>query len=357
MRSDADASFESLYRGHRAEVFRAALRAVGNVHDAEDVTQAAFVAAYRAVLAGTEPESPRAWLLTIAENVRRRRFRRAEKQPREEPLDPEEAPGSGGDHEQAQAIVDALAVLPQQQREVFVLREVAGLSYDEIASRTDATVPSVQMALHRARKSLRARLDQQRAGLLVPLPGWLSAVWSRAEAFALAPRAAGAAGAIAIAIGASGAGIATADVAPPDVARPAAVAPAPAPRAALVAAVVPAAPQPRPAPQPVRPAPARPHPKPSPPPVPAAASRPPAPPAAVEPGPAPAEREPAPVPRLLPSPLEHLPIDVAEPVTAPAPLVETPLVAVLEGAGATDAAGAVVPSLPAQTPVSLPPVP
>src|SRR5215203_2109972 len=85
-RAAVDLTFEELYRGHRADVYRDALRELGSVHDAEDVTQAAFVDAYRAVLRGTRPDSPRAWLLAIAENVRRRRFRAAQVRPRETPL-------------------------------------------------------------------------------------------------------------------------------------------------------------------------------------------------------------------------------------------------------------------------------
>ena len=78
--------FEGLYRNHRNEVYRAALRKVGDHHEAEDVTQAAFLDAYRAMLRGSKPDLPRAWLLAIAENVRRRRFRTTLRRPREEPL-------------------------------------------------------------------------------------------------------------------------------------------------------------------------------------------------------------------------------------------------------------------------------
>lgn len=129
-RDEAERSFEQLYRGHRGDVYRAALRELGNVHDAEDVTQAAFVDAYRAVLGGTRPKAPRAWLLTIAENVQRRRFRTALRRPPEEPLDADAALASEESHEQASALVSALETLTEEQREAFLLREIAGLSYD-----------------------------------------------------------------------------------------------------------------------------------------------------------------------------------------------------------------------------------
>jgi RNA polymerase sigma-70 factor, ECF subfamily len=205
-RAAADRSFEELYRGHRADVFRAALRELGNVHDAEDVTQAAFVDAYRAVLRGSEPHAPRAWLLAIAENVRRRRFRVAQRRPREEPIDADFPLTAELSHELARALAEALADLPAAERRAFVLRELAGRSYEEIAAETGTTVGAVQMQLFRARSALREQLDppqvavRRRAGLLVPLPGWLTTLATRADVSVLAPRAAGAAGAAVLAV-------------------------------------------------------------------------------------------------------------------------------------------------------------
>jgi RNA polymerase sigma-70 factor (ECF subfamily) len=198
-------TFEELYRGHHAEVFRAALRELGNVHDAEDVTQAAFVDAYRAVLHGTEPQSPRAWLLAISENVRRRRFRTAQRRPRELPLDADSPLAADLPTEQAHALAEGLAALPTEQRRVFVLREIAGRSYDEIADEVDATVASVQMLLFRARRSLREQLDPpvvapRRTGVLVPIPGWLTGLASRFEIAGLTPRVAGSVGAAVLAV-------------------------------------------------------------------------------------------------------------------------------------------------------------
>ena len=113
-RAAVDLAFEELYRGHRADVYRAALRELGNAHDAEDVTQAAFADAYRAVLRGTRPQSPRAWLLAISENVRRRRFRTAQRRPREQLVDDADFPPAAElPYEQSRALAEALAALPR----------------------------------------------------------------------------------------------------------------------------------------------------------------------------------------------------------------------------------------------------
>jgi RNA polymerase sigma-70 factor, ECF subfamily len=199
-RAAVDNSFEELYRGHHGDVYRVVLREVGNVHDAEDVTQAAFLDAYRAVLRGTQPQSPRAWLIAIAENVRRRRYRTSQRRPREEPLDADFPLAAELSHELAQTLAEALAELPHEQRRVFLLREFTGLSYDEIAERVDGTVASVQMLLFRARRALREQLEPptvapRRTGLLVPLPGWLAGLVSRFEVAGVTPRIAGAVGA------------------------------------------------------------------------------------------------------------------------------------------------------------------
>lgn len=198
-RAAVDLTFEELYRGHRDDVYRAALRELGNAHDAEDVTQAAFVDAYRAVLRGTRPESPRAWLLAISENVRRRRFRTAQRRPREDLVEDADFPITAElPYEQSRALAEALADLPPDQRRVFVLREIVGLSYVEIAEEVDSTVASIQMLLFRARRSLRDQLDpptvSRRPVFLPPLPGWLVGLWSRLEVATLTPRAAGALG-------------------------------------------------------------------------------------------------------------------------------------------------------------------
>ena len=360
-RADAERSFEQLYR-HRDDVYRAALRELGNVHDAEDVTQAAFVDAYRAVLRGTRPQAPRAWLLTIAENVRRRRFRTSLRRPREEPLGADAALASEVPNEQAGALLDALATLTPEQREAFLLREITGLSYGEIAQRTDSTVASVQMLLFRARKTLRDELEPPHVHrALLPLTTLLS----RFEALSLTPRAAGAVGAAALAVGVSASVPAKAD---PPAAKPAtlhlaAVAPAPravtavpakqapaakpAPAGRRVEAAAPAtvaaesasvsvAAAPAPQPQPASPQPEEPAPAPAPAPAP-------------QPQP---KRELVTPPALPPLAMPAVPT----PSVPLPPLLEPVVEPLLEGDGAAGAAGASAPPLPVIPLDPLPPV-
>ena len=373
-------TFEELYRGHHAEVFRAALRQLGNVHDAEDVTQAAFVDAYGAVLHGTEPQSPRAWLLAISENVRRRRYRTAQRRPRELPLDADSPFAADLPTEQAQALADALAALPTEQRRVFVLREIAGRSYDEIADEVDATVASVQMLLFRARRSLREQLDPpvvapRRTGVLVPIPGWLTGIASRFEIAGLTPRVAGSVGAAVLAVVGASVAVpqAPADgvVSPPTDARPraasvtsgAVVQPA-APAVVAQAAKSARSPRLRPAAQARRPS------------SPAPASSAPAPAAAAEPAlPELAATPTAPAPAPTPPVTAALP-PVALPVTVPLPVENEQVVPALTvpavtaapplpapvpelTAGAAGAAGASAPPLPVEVPPlpALPPAP
>ena len=381
VRADAELSFEQLYRGHRGDVYRVALRELGNAHDAEDVTQAAFVDAYRAVLRGTRPESPRAWLLTIAENVRRRRFRTSLSRPREEPLDSEMALARDDSNEQASALLEALAMLPTEQRQAFLLREVRGFSYDEIARRTDSSVASVQMLLFRARKTLREELEPPHVrAAFFPLATLLS----RAEAFSLTPRVAGAVGAAVVAVSVSSSVPAKADSpATRPAARPEATVPAAAtPIAAASANQAPTATLARGKRQLVKAAPVAVAARSTPRPVAVAAtpelqtdqsepqpqSEPQSQPQS-EPQPAAApQAQPLPLPQALPLPKTMpLPQIVTPPTIPLSPAVPTPSVPlppplepviepVLEGAGAAGAAGASAPPLPVLPLDPLPPV-
>jgi RNA polymerase sigma-70 factor, ECF subfamily len=213
---DPRLDFEGLYRSHRNEVYRAALRKVGDHHEAEDVTQTAFLDAYKAILRGSKPDLPRAWLLAIAENVRRRRLRSTLRRPREEPLRDESLPSAEPPwRAQTEEIRTALSRLGESQRKVFLLRELGGFSYREIAVQLDLTVPAVQMLLFRARQKLRTELDRSgsvRLGGLIPVPHWILGLADRVPAGFAVPRVAGV---VAASVIAAGVGV-TSDVSGPE---------------------------------------------------------------------------------------------------------------------------------------------
>ena len=87
-RPRTDRAFERLYRKHVGDVYRYALAVMRNPADAEDVTQTTFLNAYRSyVEKGNRPEKPQNWLIAIAHNVCRQRFRQAQRRPREVAFD------------------------------------------------------------------------------------------------------------------------------------------------------------------------------------------------------------------------------------------------------------------------------
>ncbi|MBW3593233.1 MAG: sigma-70 family RNA polymerase sigma factor, partial [Actinobacteria bacterium] len=156
-----EASFERLYRKHVRDVYGFAYGVFGNRHDAEDVTQSTFMNAYRAFMRDEEIENMRAWLLAIAQNVCRQRFRTSSRRPKEVELDHEIAETFVDDDDAPTAgeIRAAMEELAFNQRVVLVLREIEGLSYEEIADTMGITISAVETLLFRARRALREQLE------------------------------------------------------------------------------------------------------------------------------------------------------------------------------------------------------
>jgi RNA polymerase sigma factor (sigma-70 family) len=157
-----DRSFERLYRRHVHDVYRYALAVLHNEADAEDVTQAAFLNAYRAFQRGDRPLKPHNWLIKIAHNECRQRFRASARRPQEVELRESDAPPRPGADEgvpTADEIRHALAQLSFNQRAALVMRELEGRSYAEIASILESSVAAVETLLFRARRALREQLE------------------------------------------------------------------------------------------------------------------------------------------------------------------------------------------------------
>ena len=172
LKRGAERAFEQLYRKHARDVYQYALAVLTNPADAEDVTQQTFLNAFRAYQRGERPLRPHNWLIAIAHNVCRMRWRQANHRPKEVALD--EAPEPAAVHTQDQPDLDevlqALARLSFNQRAALVMRELEGRSYKEIAKVLGVSVGAVEALLFRARRHL--RLQRRALGVLgaAPLP-------------------------------------------------------------------------------------------------------------------------------------------------------------------------------------------
>ena len=151
---------DELYRLHAAEVFRYAYAVLGNRADAEDVTQTTFVNALRALERGDRPRKPTSWLITIAHNLIRQRFRQQQARPLEVELDRDVAAAEDGDEGPSiDELVRALQRIPPSQRQALVLRELEGRSYREIGELLGVSQSALEALLFRARRSLADELE------------------------------------------------------------------------------------------------------------------------------------------------------------------------------------------------------
>jgi RNA polymerase sigma factor (sigma-70 family) len=158
----ADRQLEALYARHSDRVLRFCRRHLRSQQEAEDAVQTTFLHALRALRRGVVPVSEAAWLFKIAENVclsaHRSNGRRSERELAGGEL-VELAPAVEQQGDLLFGLEAALATIPDGQRRAFVLRELRGLSYREIAGEIGTSVAAVETLIFRARRSLARALD------------------------------------------------------------------------------------------------------------------------------------------------------------------------------------------------------
>lgn len=165
-------AFEELVRRHQGRVYAVAYRLTGNREDALDVAQDSLIKAYQRIDAWQPTGSFLPWLLRLTTNqaidfLRRRKRQRHEQLDETFIRESEHAPiepsiMDTGQRVRAQEIDErireALVVLSESQRTVFVLRHFEGLQLTEIAAELGCTVGSVKVHLFRALKKLQKEL-------------------------------------------------------------------------------------------------------------------------------------------------------------------------------------------------------
>ncbi len=174
-RDGSHAAFEALVRRYSDRAFRAAYRVVRDETEAEDVLQDALIKAYRALPSFESRSSFYTWLYRIVVNLALDRRRRGKSGVTLEwddnvarQIDTRAAQPVDHDPELAsirtevrKLVGEGIQGLPDGQREVLLLREVDGLSYEEIAETMQISKGTVMSRLHYARKKLVAFLGER----------------------------------------------------------------------------------------------------------------------------------------------------------------------------------------------------
>ena len=154
-----------LYLQYADNVYGYVRSIVRDDFEAEDVTQQVFAKLMTAIGKYQERDvSFSAWIMRVARNVAVDHLRRRRAIPCEEVR--ELQPGAEEDASRSRSMMlrDALAALPEEQREVIVLRHLVGLSPGEIAGRLGRTEPSIHGLHHRGRGALRTALAEMQCG-------------------------------------------------------------------------------------------------------------------------------------------------------------------------------------------------
>ena len=153
---------------HYESVFRFAYRLSGTSHEAEDISQQAFLDAQRKLDTLRDPDKVRAWLFMIVRNLYRRRIRdrvtRGEValEVLADPVDQKR----GGDERverslDSESLQQVLNELPEEFRSVLLLFYFRELSYREIAEQLDVPIGTVMSRLSRGKKQLRERISPE----------------------------------------------------------------------------------------------------------------------------------------------------------------------------------------------------
>jgi RNA polymerase sigma-70 factor (ECF subfamily) len=153
---------------HYESVFRFAYRLSGTSHEAEDISQQAFLDAQRKLDTLRDPDKVRAWLFMIVRNLYRRQIRdrvthgEVALEVLVEPVDQKR--GSDKQIEQSldsESLQQVLNELPEEFRSVLLLFYFRELSYREIAEQLDVQIGTVMSRLSRGKKQLRERITPE----------------------------------------------------------------------------------------------------------------------------------------------------------------------------------------------------
>ena len=162
-RSGDTRAFEALYRAHVDRVYGLCLRMTGNVSEAEDCAQEAFIQAWNKLEKFRGDSAFGTWMHRIAVNAVLARIRKSKREQDRIHVvaDTASPPESIGDSGGLRDLADAIGRLPEGARHVFVLNAVYGYSHEESSRMLGIAVGTSKAQLHRARRLLAQQLKEQ----------------------------------------------------------------------------------------------------------------------------------------------------------------------------------------------------
>ena len=167
LRAGEPRAFEDLVKGYQHRVFGVALRMLGSRAEAEEIAQEVFLRAHRALADFRGEARLGTWLYGIASRLCLNRLASPDRRVARGDaalLDvPAATPDAAVELERAEldaALRAAIAELPDERRLVLVLRDIEGLSYEQIAEVLALDLGTVRSRLHRARMQLKEKLER-----------------------------------------------------------------------------------------------------------------------------------------------------------------------------------------------------
>ncbi len=167
-------SFETLVSRYEKKIYHMALRYTGDPEEALDITQETFLRMFRGMAEFQGNSSVSTWLYRIADNVCKDTLRRVGSRAaapmvdldKEDPYEieiPDLRYNPESVYDRAalrETIVDAVSALPEHMRKVIILREIAGMSYEEISACLELEMGTVKSRIARGRDKLRSFLSK-----------------------------------------------------------------------------------------------------------------------------------------------------------------------------------------------------
>jgi RNA polymerase sigma-70 factor (ECF subfamily) len=169
-KAELDRAFEELYRAHLRDVYSYAYYRIGNHHDAEDLTEQAFLQAYRHFDRARRESAGRPlrpWLIRIAHNLALNYYRDRSRRP-QTPLDSADpVPARHGTEaiaegrEELRQVMNGLQDLPDDRRDALIMRFALGMDNREIARALGRSDGATKVLIHRGIKQLEEEMKDE----------------------------------------------------------------------------------------------------------------------------------------------------------------------------------------------------